>query len=265
VKNEKFGEAVDIFSQFFKEPLFTDSATDRELNAVDNEYKKNISSELRAKIQIEKSHIVKPGSILDRFATGNLETLKVPGLMDELRAFYKGNYSSNLMNLVMVGRHSLDDLQKLAEENFSKVEDRDLPFRDFSDQEVYDREHSFGRVVKIVPQRLIKDLQLNWILPTTERFDREKTSSLLSSVLGHEGPNSLLSCLKKENLALSLVSGVGSRLNGGMNKFYVTVSLTDKGEREFERVIDIVYMFINQFKAKAAATEVPDYIYEEIK
>lgn len=50
IKNDKFPEAVDIFSQFFKEPLFTPSATERELNAVDSEYKKNISNEARAKL-----------------------------------------------------------------------------------------------------------------------------------------------------------------------------------------------------------------------
>ena len=48
VKNSHFSDALDIYSQFFKEPLFTESATERELNAVDNEYKKNISNESRA-------------------------------------------------------------------------------------------------------------------------------------------------------------------------------------------------------------------------
>lgn len=47
IKNDQFPEALDIYSQFFKEPLFTESATDRELNAVDSEYKKNISNEAR--------------------------------------------------------------------------------------------------------------------------------------------------------------------------------------------------------------------------
>ena len=45
IKNNQFPEALDIFSQFFIEPLFTESAINRELNAVDNEYKKNISND----------------------------------------------------------------------------------------------------------------------------------------------------------------------------------------------------------------------------
>lgn len=47
LKNEAFPTAVDIFSQFFKNPLFTESATDREMNAVDSEFKKNLSNEAR--------------------------------------------------------------------------------------------------------------------------------------------------------------------------------------------------------------------------
>ena len=39
IKNNHFPEAVDIFSQFFKEPLLTGTLTEREMKAVDNEYK----------------------------------------------------------------------------------------------------------------------------------------------------------------------------------------------------------------------------------
>ena len=90
--------------------MFTESAVDRELNAIESEYSKNLSNESRASNQIEKSHISIPGSLLNRFSTGNLETLKKPNIMEELRKFYNSHYSSNLMNLVLVSRLSLDEL-----------------------------------------------------------------------------------------------------------------------------------------------------------
>ncbi|CAM9812921.1 unnamed protein product, partial [Sphacelaria rigidula] len=37
--------ALDIFSRFFVDPLFTESATGRELNAIDNENAKNLMSD----------------------------------------------------------------------------------------------------------------------------------------------------------------------------------------------------------------------------
>ena len=95
--------------------------------------------------------------------------------MEELHKFYKANYSSNLMNLVLVGRHSLDQLQELAETNFSGVENRDLPQKDFSGERPYDLEHSFGKIVKIIPNKDIKKLSLQWVLPSTSYLNEEKT------------------------------------------------------------------------------------------
>ena len=75
---------------------------------------------------------------MDRFSTGNLETLNVPGIMDELRKFYNNNYSSNLMSLVLVGRHNIDELQNFAVSHFSEIENRNFPVRDFSNMKVFD-------------------------------------------------------------------------------------------------------------------------------
>lgn len=103
VANQKFGEALDIFSQFFKEPLFNKDAMDREMKAVDSEYQLHIQDEPVATDQLEKDVIAAPDSIVSRFLTGNLETLKVDGIYDQLKAYYENNYSSNRMNLVLVG------------------------------------------------------------------------------------------------------------------------------------------------------------------
>ena len=89
------------------------------------------------------NHIAIPGSILDRFGTGNKETLNIDGILDELRLFYERYYSSNLMNLVLVSRASLDELEAMAVENFKDVLNRDLPRTDHSKDTAFDKEHSF--------------------------------------------------------------------------------------------------------------------------
>ena len=82
IKNEQFAEALDIFSQFFKQPLFTEAATEREMNAVDNEFKRNLSNEARRKIQIEKTELACKTGPLNRFSTGNLQSLSVPNIRE---------------------------------------------------------------------------------------------------------------------------------------------------------------------------------------
>jgi len=194
IKNNKFPEALDIFSQFFKEPLFTPSGTDRELNAVDNEYKKNISNESRGTTQIIKSHVCIPGSLLNRFSTGNLETLKSDTILTDLKSFYDQHYSSNLMSLVLVGKQSLDELQELAVENFHQIVNKELPVKDWSGETVFDKDHSFGRIFKVIPQKHMKSLIMSWQMHSSGgTFSRKKSSRYLSHLVGHEGPNSLLS------------------------------------------------------------------------
>jgi insulysin len=97
------------------------------------------------------------------------------------------------MNLVMVGRNSLDELEKYAVENFAGVEDRNLPIQDFTKEKVFDQENTFEKICKIIPAKDIKTLTLNWQLPLSPSFSRTKSSHYLSHVIGHEGPNSLLS------------------------------------------------------------------------
>lgn len=149
------------------------------------------------------------------------------------------------MNLVLVSRYSLDDLQRYVEENFALVENRNLPVKDFSEEIVFNREHSFGRIYKIIPKKNLKVLKMTWVMPPQTTFCQKKSSSYLSHVLGHEGPNSLLSQLIKEGLCQSLMAGSTSRMNQSFDQFNLTLSLTSAGEGDIMKVIERVYMFIN--------------------
>jgi len=64
VRNDKIEEGLDIYSQFFIKPLFSENATKREMNVIDSEYKRNISNEGKATYQIEKSYLSVPGSTI---------------------------------------------------------------------------------------------------------------------------------------------------------------------------------------------------------
>jgi insulysin len=61
---------------------------------------------------------------LNRFSTGNLETLNKPGIRDALIQFYNRHYSANLMTLCLVGNHTLDELEKMAVDNFVDIQNK---------------------------------------------------------------------------------------------------------------------------------------------
>ena len=58
------------FAQFFISPLFTPSGTERELNAVDSEFRRNFPEDSRRSYQIEK-HLSNPRHSFNRFGTGS--------------------------------------------------------------------------------------------------------------------------------------------------------------------------------------------------
>ena len=136
-----------------------------------------------------------------------------------------------------------------------------MPRKDFSREVVFDEEHSFGRVFKIIPSKQIKTLSMRWTMPVSKMTCRKKSAHYLSHVLGHEGPNSLLSELIRASLATGLSAGSSARLNQSFDIFAITISLTDKGEKDYKRVMELVYMYINQIRDLGPQ----EYIYTEMQ
>lgn len=246
IKNEQFEEALDIFSQFFKEPLFTESATEREMNAVDSEFQKNVSNDARRLFQIEKSHISKQGGVLNRFSTGNLETLNLPNIREQLLQFYDTHYSSNLMTLCLVGNHELDKLQQMAVDNFHSIPNKNFNAPDLRNEETFSLDNGLGHIFRLVPEKDLKQMSICWpMMPETLSKSQTKPVNYLSHVIGHEGPNSLLSTLIKEGLAAALSSGEANRLNFQKSGLKISITLTQKGVQNWEQVLKIVFAFIN--------------------
>ncbi|CAG8778831.1 14072_t:CDS:2, partial [Acaulospora morrowiae] len=108
--------ALDRFAQFFIAPLFDSSCTDREINAVDSENKKNQRNDGRRIYQLEKSVLSNPVHPYSQFGTGNLISLRENPLKegldirDELIRWHDKHYTANYMKLVVLGRDSLDQL-----------------------------------------------------------------------------------------------------------------------------------------------------------
>jgi len=63
---------------------------------------------------------------------GNLESLKQDGIREALLGFHKNWYSSNIMNLVLYGKHSLEQLEEWAVSLFKGVENKDVIVPDLS-------------------------------------------------------------------------------------------------------------------------------------
>lgn len=242
--------ALDIFASFFVCPLFSDSSTDREMNAVDSENSKNLQSDAWRSYQLMKS-MAKGEHPFSKFSTGNLETLLTgPSTCnlktrDLLLTFYKTYYSANLMKVCIYGKESLDCLQEYAERMFSNVPNADLSVLSY-DSTPYGADE-IRKLVQVVPIKDTKYLELMFPLPSIEAYYRSKPDKYLGHLLGHESEGSILAALKQKGWANALSAGVSNSMHD-FAFMEIHVELTQEGSEHTDEIIDCVFSYIGMLR-----------------
>ena len=118
VSPNKLDEVLDRFAQFFLKPLFTESATELEINAVNSEHEKNVMNDTWRTEQLDKFS-ADQNHPYSRFRTGNKQTLDLSpkekgiNVREALLNFHNTWYSSNIMVLSILGK----GVQKLLYNN----------------------------------------------------------------------------------------------------------------------------------------------------
>lgn len=263
VKPSELEGALDRFVQFFLCPQFTASATEREVCAVDSEHSNNINHDAWRMLQIER-HLSKDGHDYKKFGTGNKKTLfvdaKAKGIepRDALLAFHKKWYSSNLMTLAILGKESLDDLERyLGTLEFSAIENKNMEKKVWKESP-YGPEQ-LGTKIELVPVKDMKTLKLSWPIPDTELEYKSQPAHFISHLLGHEGHGSLLSELKKLGWVSGLSAG-SSHKASGFSCFEVTMDLSVEGIEHTDDIVELVYNYIGLIEQKG----VEKWIFDEL-
>lgn len=254
VAPDALDEALDRFSQFFVAPLFDQQYAERELNAVDSEHAKNLENDYWRIQQVLRSHY-KAGHPINRFSTGNLKTLRGVG-NEELKKFYREYYSSNLMKLAVVGNQSLDALEKMVRGRFDQVPNQNVSKPSFA--ETFLETKPVLRVIRVEPIKDERRMQLLFPLPSVSAYRKEKPLNMIAFVLGHEGKGSLLSLLKRKNLAHSLGAGIGEHTED-YAAMSISIGLTPKGLKNWKEVTRLVLAAIRALEING----IPKRLYEE--
>ncbi|KAJ3134921.1 Insulinase (Peptidase M16) [Geranomyces variabilis] len=253
--------ALDRFAQFFIAPLFSESGTEREMNAVDSEHKKNLQSDTWRVYQLEKD-LSNPSHPYRKFGTGNLETLRdIPlqkglDIRKVLLDFHDKYYSANIMKLVLLGKESLDELQELAVSKFSAVKNKNISVPSFPGHPLTAAEA--GKEILIKPVKELRHLELTFPFPDTQKMYRSQPSKYLAHLIGHEGAGSILSLLKAKGWAVALSAGVS---HGGINFdfFKISIDLTLAGAEHYEEIVPIVFQYISMVQANG----IKEWIFHE--
>ncbi|XP_014470958.1 PREDICTED: insulin-degrading enzyme isoform X1 [Dinoponera quadriceps] len=263
VSPTKLEGALDRFAQFFLTPLFTDTLTELELNAIHSEHLKNLACDIWRFDQLEKS-TANPRHPYSKFGTGNRETLDVlPKQMginvrERLLEFHEKYYSANIMSLCVLGKESLDELEQMVVNLFSQVRNKEIDVPVWREHPFND-EH-FRTKWHIVPIKDRRNLHVTFPIPDLHQHYQAAPSYYVSHLLGHEGEGSLLSALKTRGWCNSLICGKHAYARG-FCFFILVVDLTEEGFKHTDDIITLMFQYINMLKKQGPI----EWIYNEYR
>lgn len=244
VSHKGFDKALDRFSDFFKATLFDKTYAEREVKAVNNEHEKNkLNDGWRG--GFVQHQVSEPSHPLTKFGTGNQKTLSGdnrPALLD----FYKKYYVASNMKLALISNIPMEVLSNVAKSYFSDIPNRIVKIPAISPEFRKPLKNHY-RLLQIKTIKDIRTLEIDFPTIRLNDYQGSKPASIIGSLLGHEGKGSLLSKLKEEGLVLGLNAGGGSS-HPDINSFGVSVSLTPKGLKEYERILVIVFNYIQMIR-----------------
>jgi len=254
ISHDAFEGAIDRIAQFFIAPLFTEEFTEREMNAVDSEFERNLERDVWRNQQIRR-YLSDPDHPYSSFSSGNLDTLT--GIeRHEFIDFFDRYYSANQMGLALTGTASLDEMEAWAREYFSPIKNKGLDRITYPERFLQPGE--LARVAYVRPVQDMQDLWMTFNIPSKRHRYGGKAGELIAYVLGYEGEGSLLSKLKAEGLATNVyASPVYTTDDFGI--LYAGASLTPTGIADYERVLELFYGYFELLRN----SDYPTHLFEE--
>ena len=255
---------LDRLAQFFIAPKFETDMVDREIKAIDSEWRNARTSDSWRNYQHLKVS-GNPEHPFANFGCGNLETLTNgnttsprPALLD----FWKTYYQTNNLRLAVVGHASLDSLQASVEKTFgelpySEEKNRRIPEKPLEDQ-TFPYEHALyepgvkafgpeqlGKYRQLIPVMESRTLKLHFGSPPMHDpvAGETKPHRVISHLLGHESPGSLHALLNDLGYVQALSSGM-SIDTSDFALFSLSMSLTPKGMANKDHLIELCFQWI---------------------
>ncbi|KAL1865031.1 metalloprotease [Diaporthe australafricana] len=257
--------ALDLFAQFFIEPLFLESTLDRELMAVHSENMKNLQDDEWRLDQLERS-LSNPAHPYSHFGTGNLDVLKFEpegrrvNVRQKFIEFHNNHYSANQIKLVVLGREPLDVLESWVVEYFSRVEDKNLEPNRWHDVAPFGPEQ-LGLQVFAKPVKDLRELCLSFPFLDEDRLFESLPSWYISHLIGHEGPGSIMSHIKSKGWANGLSASAEPVCPGSPGIFHCQIQLTEEGLNNYKDILKVFFQYV----ALLRETPPKEWIFMELK
>ena len=163
------------------------------------------------------------------------------------------------MHLVMISPLPIEEMRALAVHDFSKVPQFKISSKQLPTDVTSAQQR--GHMIFIKPVKDIKQLSLNWEVPTVFAEDISRNApGLVAHVLGQEGEGSLTQALKNEKIAEGVRVSC-DRLSKQSLFFSVDILLTDYGLTQ----VDVATMRVYEAIARLKEEGFPAHLFDEIQ
>lgn len=232
IEPDKFPNTLDKFSQFFREPLLKSEYINKEINAVDSEAKKNLLDDVWIQLELYKT-ILQDTHPINHFTCGDLESLKINNIEEELKSFHDTYYDAKYMTLAIFINNDInyDKIKSMIIENFGSIKK--------SNSNQINR--NYGKILKdnsivyYVPEREEIFLSILFEVPTIKK-SLDSPYEFISYILGSELDKSLYAQLLQKGYVTKLMVSELLKFDDYtiINAEYI---LTDDGEKN----VDVIY------------------------
>ncbi|KAJ2458867.1 metalloprotease [Coemansia sp. RSA 2424] len=250
-------------AHFLEHMLFMANCMDRELCAVDSEFKGLLNKDFWRSSQLAHK-LSNPEHPFSKFLVGNIESLKQSAkdhgldLHEELLKFYNKYYSSDIMKLVVCGNHSLDRLVEWAASKFSDIKSNGDNVKRISDHPL--SAENLGKAVYVETIDDKHTINITFPVPYTKAMYRHDPFTYIAHLIGHEGQGSIKAYLRNQGWAATLSASANTDENKGFAEFSIYISSAPEGLEHYADVLHTVFAYVQMLVASGPQ----EWVYLEI-
>lgn len=259
VFTEHLDPALAQFCAMLFSPLLQKNAIEKEIRAIDAEFKLKQKDDLRRLYQVHKEtcHETHPFS---KFSVGNLVTFSqfnTSKLQAKLRRFHQHYYRASNLRLSLVTALPIAKAKRILAKHFahlsteSSLERANYP-------ELY-LKNQLAVQINITPLQKAQRLIITFALPGQRQYYRAKPLDIISHLLGDEGIGGLLDFYKHKNWATSLSAGGGIE-GTNFKDFNINLQLTNYGLECKEEILRALFSYIELIKEQGLGSSLLDEI-----
>ena len=248
--SNKFLEILDVFSNFFIEPLFNEKYVEKEVNSVNSEHKKNIVNDSRRVMSLIQEFFIDKNN--KKFGCGNYDTLlgnnNIDFLIKNLKKFYYDFYSSEKMILCIshnkIDKLFIDEIKNM----FNKIPLKKTKNTNNIPKLLYYKDKY--EIIKMKSITKQKTLILNWFIDGYQDYKnniKDKSFDFLLYILNSSSKNSLYNILINDGLIFSISFSLFETYITH-TQLFIEVNLTDEGFKKYKAVINFIILYLENMK-----------------